>query len=56
MWISQGEMKAGHEEMKAMSGACIEKMEKNPEEMKSVMNRPQWILSEYGKTDMGTST
>lgn len=38
-------MKAGHEEMKDMLEACLEEMEENPEEMKSVMKRPQWMLS-----------
>jgi hypothetical protein len=36
MWISEGELKAGQEEMKVILKVCLQKMEANPEEMKSV--------------------
>jgi hypothetical protein len=55
-------MKAGHEPMKAMLETCLEKIEASPEKnkdcmgriKKSVMKRPQWTLSEHGRTDMWT--
>jgi hypothetical protein len=60
-------MKASQKKVEAMMEACPEKTEDtdldaNPEEIKSVvenqevlMKRPQWKLSEYWRTDMGTS-
>jgi hypothetical protein len=44
---TEAEIKTGLVEVEATD------LEANPEEMKSVMKRPQWKLSEHWKTDMG---